>query len=114
MTSGQVEFETRVKRLLRKHLAMSRGYSARMRPDGLIVAQPRRAGSPISGRSVLIFLVAFVLFKGFLIASLGAEGYGERVGKLEQGNLVEQAGAFAMQADPVATMVAMQLEPVLR
>lgn len=114
MSSSHLEFETRVRRLLRKHTAMSRGYTTRMREDGLIVAQPRRQVAPISGRSLFIFLMAFVLFKGFLIANLGPTGYDERVGRLEQGNLMEQAGAFAMQADPIASMVAIQIGSVLR
>ena len=115
MVSGQMEeFEDRLRRLLRKHRAMSRGYTTRMRADGLIVAKPRRAAPPISGRSILIFLVAFVLFKGFLIANLGNETYDARVARLELGNLTEQAGAFAMQSDPLAELIARKVAPLLR
>ncbi|MHA6263620.1 hypothetical protein ACXYMO_10495 [Arenibacterium sp. CAU 1754] len=91
---------------------MSNGYTMRMQPDGLIVAKPRRA-SRISGRSVLIFLAAFLLFKGFLIANLGAEGYGERISRLESGTFVEKAGAFAMQIDPLSELVSQKLRPLL-
>ena len=114
MSTSHLEFENRIRRLLRKHLAMTRGYTTRMRPDGLIVAQPRRAPSPISLRAVVLFFGVFVLFKGFLIASLGPTTYDERLGKLEQGNIVEQAGAFAIKPDPLTTIVAAQLHPVLR
>lgn len=114
MASGQIEFENRLRRLLRKHRAMSRGYTARMRPDGLIEARPRRSVNPISGRSVVIFLAAFVLFKGFLIASIGPAGYADRVALLESGTIVEQFGAFAMQADPLSDLAAQKLGPLLR
>ncbi|WP_458878647.1 hypothetical protein [Arenibacterium sp. CAU 1754] len=112
MVSNHLEFETRLRRLMRKHRAMSNGYTMRMQPDGLIVAKPRRA-SRISGRSVLIFLAAFLLFKGFLIANLGAEGYGERISRLESGTFVEKAGAFAMQIDPLSELVSQKLRPLL-
>lgn len=114
MVSGQIEFENRLRRLLRKHRALSRGYSTRMRADGLIEARPRRSVNPISGRSVLIFLAAFVLFKGFLIANLGPDAYGERLALLESGTVVEKAGAFAMQVDPLSELAALKMGPLLR
>ena len=113
MVSDQTEFQERLRRLVRKHRAMARGYTTRMRSDGLIVAKPRRAVSPISGRSVLIFLLVFLAFKGFLIANLGAAAYSERVERLQSGNFAEQAGAFAMQADPVSKMFADLVAPLL-
>lgn len=114
MSTSHLEFENRIRRLLRKHLAMTRGYTARMRPDGLIVAQPVRASSPISLRAVVLFCGVFILFKGFLIASLGPTTYDERLAKLENGSIVEQAGAFAMKPDPLTALVAAQLRPILR
>ncbi len=114
MVSGQIEFESRLRRLLRKHRALSRGYTTRMRPDGLIEARPRRSVNPISGRALVLFLGAFVLFKGFLIANLGTAGYADRVALLESGTFVEQAGAFAMQADPLSELAAQKLAPFLR
>lgn len=114
MVSGHLEFETRLRRLMRKHRAMSRGYTMRMQSDGLIVAKPRRSASPISGRSILIFLAAFLIFKGFLIANLGGEGYDDRISRLESGTMVEQAGALAMQSDPISDLIASKLRPLLR
>ena len=107
--SGHAEFETRLSRLLRKHRAMARGYTTTIRSDGLIVAKPKRQGSPISGRSVVMFLAAFVLFKAFLIASLGQGVYSERVARLSVGTPVERAGAFTMQIDPLSEFVSIQM-----
>jgi hypothetical protein len=85
---------------------MARGYTTTIRPDGLIVARPKRQGSPISGRSVLLFVAAFILFKGFLIASLGPATYDERVARLSVGTPVERAGALTMQIDPLSAYAA--------
>jgi hypothetical protein len=112
MLPGQVEFEKRLRRLLAKHRAMARGYTMRMQPDGLIVAEPRRAVSPISIRSLVVFLAAFILFKGFVIASLGSDVYGERVQTLQQGNMIVMVGGLAMEADPLSRLFAAQIEPL--
>lgn len=114
MTSQHAEFENRLSRLIRKHQAMTHGYITTMQPDGLIVAKPRRASSPISGRSVLIFLAAFLLFKAVLMASLGHAAYDDRVARLQEGSVVEKVGAFAMQGDPLTSLVADKVEPLLR
>jgi hypothetical protein len=98
----------------RKHASFSNGYTAKLRPDGLIVAAPRRVQSRISGRSLIVFVAAVLAFKGFLIASLGVEAYGDRVAKLQNGSALEAGGAFVMQADPASLWIAEQLGPVLR
>lgn len=114
MDDSQLKFQARLRPLMRKHDAMSRGYVTRMRPDGLIVVKPRRAQSRISGRSILLFLGAFLVFKGFLLASLGAETYNDRIARLKDGSFVEKAGGFVMQADPVSQAIAQKLWPLLR
>ncbi|GHF61605.1 hypothetical protein [Seohaeicola zhoushanensis] len=114
MSSGHMEFQTRVRRLLRKHTAMTRGYTTRMRPDGLMVAVPRRPPPPVSPRSVVMCLGVFILLKGVLIAALGPGDYERRVVRLAEGNFVQQAGAFAMKADPLTALVAVQLAPMMR
>lgn len=114
MVQDRFEFEARLKRLVHKHTNMSRGYRTTMRPDGLIVVKPRRKRSPISLASVVIFLAAFFVFKGFLIANLGPAAYDDRVADLSGGTMVEQAGAVLMQADPLANMIAQKMGPILR
>ena len=110
--SGHAEFETRLSRLLRKHRAMAKGYTTVMRSDGLIVVKPKPQGAQISGRSVLVVVVAFVLFKAMLIATLGHKVYSERVDRLGVGTPVERAGAFIMQIDPVSGAVAGQMSGI--
>ena len=65
MSDAQLQFQNRLRHLERKHhKTATRGYSTKMRADGLIVVKPNRAKSRISGKSVLLFVAAFILFKG--------------------------------------------------
>lgn len=114
MVQQQIQFDERLRLLARKHSAMSRGYVTRMQPDGLIVAKPRRRSRRVSGRAVFLFLAAFVGFKAFLVANLGPQTYDDRLARLEAGTMVEQAGAFVMQADPLTMYFAQMIGPILR
>ncbi|MDP5218698.1 hypothetical protein Q5Y75_15830 [Ruegeria sp. 2205SS24-7] len=114
MVDCHMDFDRRVARLNKKHQAMARGYTARMRPDGLVVVKPRRMRLAISPRSLFLFIGAFFLFKGFILANLGTATYEERLDRLWNGTGVEIAGAFVMQVDPVSQLIANQIGPVLR
>ena len=115
MSNEHQQFLSRVRHLERKHGAMNNGYSAQMRSDGLIVVEPkRRVESRISARSIFLFLAAFLLFKGFLIASIGVEGYQDRVSKLQAGSVLEHGGALIMIADPLSLGIARKIGPILR
>ncbi|MCB1363916.1 MAG: hypothetical protein KDK02_07330 [Rhodobacteraceae bacterium] len=114
MDQGQLQFNKRLRRLDRKHRAMQRGYATYMRPDGLIVAKPQGSRPRLPVKAVVMCLAGLILFKGYLIAQLGTAVYGERVGQLESGTLVEQAGAWVMQIDPASDWVAGHLRQILR
>lgn len=113
MVREQLQFDRRVKRLSRKHTAMTRGYSINLRPDGLIVTQPRRARPRVSLKAIVLFAVAFLGFKGLMIASVGFATYEERLLRLQEGTPVERAGAWIMHMDPVSTRVAEKIKPYL-
>jgi len=90
-------------------------YVARMRSDGLIVVEPRKVvQSRISLRSLILFALAVLMFKGLLMASLGFDSYNYRVAELRKGSTLEQGGALIMQSDPVSTSIAEKLIPILR
>ncbi len=114
MTDSHYDFDRRLRRLDRKQRAMTRGYTTRIRPDGLIVVQPRRSGPRIRLRAILFFLVAFLAFKGFMIATIGPASYEQRVLTLAEGTGVEKAGAWVMQIDPASQYIADQIGPILR
>ncbi len=103
---AHVPFDKRLKRIVRQHDKMANGVVARVNSDGLIVAKPRlyRPRFPLKGLLAVLFLG--FLFKGFLFAYLGEAAYGERVATLQGGSVLEQAGAWVMQPDPVTVLAA--------
>lgn len=114
MSIQHKEFRGRVANLQNKHAGYAQGYTAQVQSDGLIVISPRRVRSRVSGRVFLLLIAMVLLFKGFLMAALGFASYDERVAKLAEGTVVEQAGAVVMLADPVSIWVAQQIGPILR
>ena len=113
MNTEHKQFMSRVRNLERKHEAMGNGYTAKIRSDGLIVVAPKKFESRISPRSVVLFLVAFMAFKGFLVASIGLLSYEDRLAKLQDGSILEKAGAVVMTADPLTLKIAEQIKPLL-
>ena len=110
---ANVPFDKRLKRIVRRHDKMSNGVVRSVTADGLIVAKPRlyRPRFPLKG--LIVVLMLGFLFKGFLFAYLGEAGYSERVATLQGGTVLEQAGAWIMQADPVTFVVAQGIQTVL-
>jgi len=103
MIETKDHFTHRLKGLSRKHKAMAGGYTTQLRSDGLIVLKPRdartRRGLPVMG--LLLTLLGFCAFKAFAVTSMGDITYSDRVATLQSGTMVEQAGAWAMQIDPL-------------
>ncbi len=113
MAQANVPFDKRLKRIVRRHDRMQNGVVKTVTSDGLIVARPRVYTPRFPLKGLVILLVAGFLFKGFLFASLGEASYNERVVSLKQGSVMEQAGAWIMQADPATVVVADMLKNVL-
>ncbi|EBA13338.1 hypothetical protein RCCS2_05614 [Roseobacter sp. CCS2] len=92
---------------------MSNGVVKSINSDGLIVAKPRlyRPRFPLKGLLAVLFLG--FLFKGFLFAYLGEAEYIERVAALQGGSVLEQAGAWVMQPDPVTVIAADGIATIL-
>ncbi|NSX54226.1 hypothetical protein HRQ87_05385 [Sulfitobacter sp. 1151] len=88
---------------------MSRGVVTSVNHDGLIIARPRRAAPRFPVKGIILMIIAFFAFKGFLLAQLGDATYGQRIATLQQGTGVEQAGAWAMQVDPLTQWIAGQI-----
>ncbi|MGB7244305.1 MAG: hypothetical protein WBC93_19750 [Sulfitobacter sp.] len=114
MVDSHLQFEKRLSLLARKHKSMANGYTTRIRGDGLIVVEPKRATFRIPIRGVVFTLIGFVMFKAFMLASLGALTYQERVDLLSGGTSVEKAGAWVMQIDAVTKKLSGIMGPYLR
>lgn len=110
---AHVPFDKRLKKIVRRHEKMANGVVRTVNSDGLIVAKPRlyRPRFPLKGLLAVLFLG--FLFKGFLFAYLGEAAYGERVATLQGGTVLEQAGAWVMQPDPVTMVAAAGIATVL-
>ena len=114
MADNRDVFDGRLQRIGRKHSQLAHGYELHMQDDGLIVARPKRPRSYVPPRSLALFFIGFLAFKGVLIASLGPIAYDEKLDALHQGTVIEQAGAWVMMPDPVSREVGARLAPVLR
>ncbi len=110
---AHVPFDKRLKRIVRRHEKMSNGVVKSVSSDGLIVAKPRlyRPRFPLKGLLAVLFLG--FLFKGFLFAYLGEADYLQRVAALQSGTVLEQAGAWVMQPDPVTVLAANGVSAIL-
>lgn len=106
MSVAQVPFQKRLRRIVRDHQRMSNGVSHVMRADGLIVAKPRVYNPKFPLRGLVMLLGTALLFKGYILASLGATLYSERVTQLAEGSMIEKAGAWIMQPDVATSAVA--------
>ena len=57
----------------------------------------------------LFLLVLCCLLKGVIYQSIGAQSYDDRVAALHRGTVVQMAGAFLMQPEPVTRFIAEQI-----
>ncbi|MEP3844303.1 MAG: hypothetical protein ABJM43_03000 [Paracoccaceae bacterium] len=107
MVESRSSFDSRLRTLGRKHKAMTHGAVAQMRGDGLVLLKPRRyrarRGFPLRG--LVLLLLGFFAFKGYMISNIGEEGYEQRIQALAEGTPIEQMGAKVMQADPVTAFL---------
>ncbi|MCR8827540.1 hypothetical protein [Pseudosulfitobacter koreensis] len=105
MVETKQNFDSRLRVLTRKHRRMANGYTTRLRGDGLIVVKPKRRKAQFPLKGALLVLAGFFAFKAFMLISLGELTYADRLARLQNGTIVEQAGAWVMQADPVTKTI---------
>ncbi|MFU1477735.1 hypothetical protein ACM25N_08515 [Roseovarius sp. C7] len=111
MSDATNDFSNRLKAVERKHAKLARGYSCKVGRDGLIVFKPKRRKIGFPWRTLAMVVVGFLAFKGLVIAQMGTETYDQRISEMSAGPLQEQIGAFVMQPDPVAEVVARNVAP---
>ena len=114
MSNAFQGFDTRLKRISRNRARMAQGYVGQVGRDGLIVFRPKRrsGGFPIKG--LMLLVLGVFCFKGLILAHLGEQIYETRVASLAEGSVVEQAGAFVMQADPISLAIAQKVRPLVK
>lgn len=99
------EFDTRLKRIDRRHRKVAKGYVATIGRDGLLTQSPRRRRLRVPFGGIAFIAVAIVAFKGIVHAQLGPTSYETRIASLANGSGIEKAGAWVMQADPLTIWV---------
>lgn len=99
MAAQPKTFDRRLHQIVKAHRKLSRGQKVVVDKSGLMHLKPARPiRVPIRG--LILALVGFVLFKAWLIASLGGAEYTARLVELGQGTLSEKLGAAVMAPDP--------------
>ena len=106
MTTERTAFRKRLRRLVRRHEALSHGYETRIRGDGLLIVTPKRQSRGVSLTAIVTFVGLFLVMKAVLVAQIGLQGYEDRVLMLQSGTFAERIGAMIMQVDPVTAYLA--------
>jgi hypothetical protein len=114
MIGAKSNFDERLHKIERSGRRSAKGYAPVVGPDGLIIVRRRRSGPNVPLRGLLYLACGFILFKSIALAQFGAQGYDDRLASMQEGTIVEQIGAWTMQADPVTLWVADKLRPFLR
>jgi hypothetical protein len=114
MDDHQREFDTRIRRIDRRHKKLASGFVTNVSADGLIVAVPRRRRVRVPFLGLAVLVLGIVAFKGLVHANLGEGNYNARVSALAEGTQVERLGAWVMQADPLTLWVSDQAATLLR
>lgn len=87
----------------------------RVTKDGLVVdVVKRRKPHLIPFKSLIAAALFFVLCKGFLLARIGEAEYQQRIQALQQGDSMQVAAAFLLDADPATKALANFLNQNLR
>ena len=108
--SEMLSFDRRLKRIGKSHERMARrGRVFFQTRDGLIKSRARRIRPRLPLRGLMLVALALFGFKVFLFLNYGPAEYEARLDILRSGTLLEQGGAFVMQADPVTVMIATEL-----
>ena len=114
LESSLHRFEKRQKSIRRKHSRMAKGYVNTLdKRSGLITQKPDSKGTGRGLRLLILVGLAFLAFKGFVLAGLGEDQYLQHVAQLQSGSAFEKAGAWLMQIDPATAMLSDLLAPLL-
>lgn len=105
--ANYARFNERLHEIESRHKGQSSGFVRLVERNGILApADQTRGRRALPVRGIVLSLLAFLGFKGVLLAQLGAVTYVSRVAQLESGTIVEQMGAWAMRADPVTLFIA--------
>ncbi len=114
MVETSQHFGRRVKNLNKKHARFAHGYYTTVRDDGLIIARPVRRSSGVPYKFLFVLAVLFFGFKALVLSAVGPGTYQIRLSTLENGTVIERAGAWALGLDPVTLAISSKIGPIFR
>lgn len=98
-------FGRRLSRIERKHRRLAKGGVTVLRPDGLMVLQPRRGGFSRVATFLALAFAALIAFKAVVYAMDGPISYQVRVDRLAAGTGPEAVAAQVMEMDPLTQAI---------
>lgn len=107
---GSQQLEKRLTRIEVKRRSIAKGAVYSVNQDGLIISRPRRTGLRFPMRGLFFAIAALIMFKVGVLAALGAATYADRIDLLNEGTVLERAGAWVMAADPATMWMATQVK----
>ena len=99
-------FEQRIRRIVRRRRKLAGGYALTLNANNLIVPRPHYVTLAFPWRGICLALLVGLGFKAYLLATLDAPTYSEKLTLLAEGRPIERAGAWVMQPDPASIAVA--------
>jgi len=110
----QHSFDQRLSKIMRDR--GGDGSFTQVTADGAVRRQGgrRRLALFMPWKSALMIVSISLVFKAFLLAYLGDEGYGERLALLETGSAADRAGALLLAPDRLTITLAGQISPMLK
>lgn len=110
MKDGFAHFDRRLEQLEEKKASLDEGHRLAVDETGLMKLIPtgarrRQIRRAIPLRAMMIMAGVLLSFKGFLLYQLGFGVYTAKVAGMQQGDTVDQIGAYLMQIDPVTVWV---------
>ena len=87
---------------------------ARVDANGIVYAKAKRRSRGFPVKGLLLMVLAFFCFKAFMISANGTTAYEERLSALQEGTMIEAAGARLLAVDPLTQLIADQMGPMFR
>ncbi len=99
---------------------VNKKYTTLVDKNGLIQVLPKKK-SKVAIRQmvgplklVCLFAVLVIVFKALALINVGAVDYEAELQALHGGNVVEQAGAYVLQIDPLTSTIYKHVGPLLK
>lgn len=103
---ASLKFDKRVRTIARKNRRIARGHTTYIDSMGIVRKKSVKRGPHIPFRGLFTIALGFCLFKAVVLASAGSKVYDTRLDGMLGGTAFEQAGAWALQIDPVTRFMA--------